>query len=167
MPNWNSFYRRFLEVDKHLNVLSCDALRNIIESQTSITQPSNLRSSLKTKETNLNVDKNYDCENDGEDDEIIPTIDIGTQTSFYLSEVDPMTLEDDVILANFCDQDERLVCLVCYKIFPSNIEQDLALFKKHLSSHKKASLKKVKVLQRKSSSVSPCYSDDIHPGKLG
>lgn len=76
-----------------------------------------------------------------------------------------MTLEDEVILANFCDQDERLVCLVCYKIFPTNIEQDLALFKKHLSSHKKASLKKVKVLQRADGSISPCYSDEEHHGK--
>ena len=104
-------------------------------------------------------DKKEVCDND--EVEIINTFDIGTQTSFYLSEVDPLTLEDDVILSNFCDQDHRLVCLVCYKIFPS-IDQDLINFKKHLSSHKKASLRKVRVHQRPSSSESPCYSDDLN-----
>ena len=123
------------------------------------------RPEMRSNQAAPNVEKTEEFVIDEEDPDIIPTTDIGTQTSFYLSEVDPLTLEDDVILANFCDQDERLVCLVCYKIFSSNIEQDLALFKKHLSGHKKASLKKVRVLQRPSCSESPCYSDDVCHGK--
>ena len=146
---------------RNLNISSSDSFKNIIEHSTRII---NRNKELLSSNT-LNKERLDNFVNEDEDDEIIPTIDIGTQTSFYLSEVDPMTLEDDVLLANFCDQDERLVCLVCYKIFPSTVEQDLAIFKKHLSSHKKASLKKVRVHQRPSSSISPCYSDDVNHGK--
>ena len=112
---------------RNLNISSSDSFKNIIEHSTRII---NQNKELLSSNT-LNKERLDNFVNEDEDDEIIPTIDIGTQTSFYLSEVDPMTLEDDVLLANFCDQDERLVCLVCYKIFPSTVEQDLAIFKKH------------------------------------
>ena len=58
----------------------------------------------KNKSKTGRLDNKEVCDND--EVEVIPTFDIGTQTSFYLSEVDPLTLEDDVILSNFCDQDQ-------------------------------------------------------------
>ena len=172
VANWHSFHHCFSHVVKEFGASSCSEFQEILGNQINVPQ-SGIDEEIppKTKAVNLQTEKDYESDNelddddDEDDDEMVPTTDIGTQTSFYLSEVDPMTLQDDVILTNFCDQDERLVCLVCYKIFPSNIEQDLALFKKHLAGHKKTSLKRVKVLQ-KTSSVSPCYSDDVNQGKF-
>ena len=160
---WQSFHQSIVHVAGALNAPILEAIWDL-HKQT-IGSEANENISTKDKNRILNIENTDELLYDEEDNEIIPTIDIGTQTSFYLSEVDPLTLEDDVILANFCDQDERLVCLVCYKIFSSNNEQDLALFKKHLSGHKKASLKKVRVHQRPSCSESPCYSDGICHGK--
>ena len=141
-----------------LHLSNLDSIWNLIETQPNTALNESHKLSKSTTEISR-LARIEVCNND--EVEVIPTIDIGTQTSFYLSEVDPLSLEDDVILSNFCDQDQRLVCLVCYKIFPS-IDQDLVIFKQHLSSHKKASLRKVRVHQRPSRSESPCYSDDLH-----
>ena len=154
---WQTFLRTIVHVSDALHLSNLDSIWNLIETRPNINDLNNDVSKNKSKIGQL--DKKEVCDDD--EVELIPTFDIGTQTSFYLSEVDPLTLEDDVILSNFCDQDHRLVCLVCYKIFPS-IDQDLINFKKHLSSHKKASLRKVRVHQRPSSSESPCYSDDFN-----
>ena len=153
---WQAFLQTIVHVANALNLSNLDSIWNLIKTQPKI---HTLDYDLSQK-TQKRIGKT-EVSNNEEDEEMVPTIDIGTQTSFYLSEVDPLTLEDDVILSNFCDQDQRLVCLVCYKIFPSN-DQDLDIFKKHLSSHKKTSLRKVRVHQRPSRSESPCYSDDLH-----
>ena len=162
---WQSFHQSIGHVADALNVPILESIWDLIKHEKNIGNEIHEKIPTRNKNRIVNVEKTEEFVNEEEDNEIVPTIDIGTQTSFYLSEVDPLTLEDDVILSNFCDQDERLVCLVCYKIFSSNIEQDLVLFKKHLSGHKKASLKKVRVHQRPSCSESPCYSDDVCHGK--
>ena len=162
---WDSFRQSISHIAQILYIPNAEKLWKLIEPSANTSNEKDNNSTLKFKASSQNQERLIEAKNEEEDDEMIPTTDIGTQTSFYLSEVDPMKMENDVILSNFCDQDERLVCLVCYKIFNSNVEKDLIAFKKHLSSHKKASLKKVKVLQRASRSESPSYSDGISEGK--
>ena len=162
---WDSFRQSISHIAQILYIPNAEKLWKLIEPTANTSNEKGDNSTLKFKASSQNQERLIEAKNEEEDDEMIPTTDIGTQTSFYLSEVDPMKMENDVILSNFCDQDERLVCLVCYKIFNSNVEKDLIAFKKHLSSHKKASLKKVKVLQRASRSESPSYSDGISEGK--
>ncbi len=58
-----------------------------------------------------------------------------------LSDVDIMSLSDDTISDNFSDQHARLVCLICYKIFPPG---QVVSYKEHVFSHKRAALSKIR-----------------------
>ena len=55
------------------------------------------------------------------------------QISTTLTELNVMQLSDKTIVQNFSNQDGKLVCLVCYQIFTSNL--DLSSFRQHLSTH--------------------------------
>ena len=46
--------------------------------------------------------------------------------------IDAKDMNEDIIKKNFCDQDGRLVCLICYKIFNKN---SFELFKSHFKTH--------------------------------
>ena len=57
-------------------------------------------------------------------------------------------LSDKIIFEHFTNQNDQLVCRVCYKIFPSNC--DVSNFREHLSNHS-LSNKKLKQLLKMSS----------------
>lgn len=62
--------------------------------------------------------------------------------------VDPMTLDDQTLIENFSDQEQRLVCLVCYQIFTAIQHQDdnfCQSFRTHLASHTKSALKEIRI----------------------
>ena len=61
-----------------------------------------------------------------------------------LSDVDISSISDRTILENFSDQEARLVCLVCYKIFGP---EEYATFRSHVTNHKRSALSKVRLRQ--------------------
>ena len=60
----------------------------------------------------------------------------------YLSEFDLESLDDQILTANFSDQEGRLVCLVCYKIFGA---QHHSAFRNHLTAHPRAMTRRIKL----------------------
>ena len=61
-----------------------------------------------------------------------------------LSDVDISSISDRTILENFSDQEARLVCLVCYKIFGP---EEYSSFRSHVTNHKRSALSKVRLRQ--------------------
>ena len=64
--------------------------------------------------------------------------------SACLSDVDISSISDRTILENFSDQEARLVCLVCYKIFGP---EEYSGFRSHVTNHKRSALSKVRLRQ--------------------
>ena len=64
--------------------------------------------------------------------------------SACLSDVDISSISDRTILENFSDQEARLVCLVCYKIFGP---EEYSSFRSHVTNHKRSALSKVRLRQ--------------------
>jgi len=67
--------------------------------------------------------------------------------------LNPIELDDRTLVDNFSDQDQRLVCLVCYKIFQNDFPDNGAFFrsfKEHLETHSKSQLKKIKIIKTQS-----------------
>ena len=67
--------------------------------------------------------------------------------------LNPIELDDRTLVDNFSDQDQRLVCLVCYKIFQNDFPDHDAFFrsfKEHLETHSKSQLKKIKIIKTQS-----------------
>lgn len=64
------------------------------------------------------------------------------EDTFLLSDVDIDSLSKEVLNENFSDQNARLVCLICYKIFGS---QEHVKYKEHMTRHTQLELKKVPI----------------------
>ena len=64
---------------------------------------------------------------------------------------DPMSLDNSTLVENFSDQEQRLVCLVCYKIFAREEPKSkwFSSFKRHLSSHPQSALKRIQIRKHK------------------
>ena len=58
--------------------------------------------------------------------------------------MDISSISDRTILENFSDQEARLVCLVCYKIFGP---EEYSSFRSHVTNHKRSALSKVRLRQ--------------------
>jgi DNA-directed RNA polymerase subunit RPC12/RpoP len=65
-----------------------------------------------------------------------------------LSDVDISSIPDRTINENFSDQDARLVCLVCYKIFGA---AEYSSYRAHVVNHTMSALSKVRLRQ-----IQPC-----------
>ena len=68
------------------------------------------------------------------------------QTSLELNQSNIEKLSDEDFQGNFSDQEGRLVCLVCYKMFQPN---NFLLLRRHLTTHPDSLLKKISVQQFK------------------
>ncbi|TRY74503.1 hypothetical protein TCAL_01664 [Tigriopus californicus] len=64
------------------------------------------------------------------------------EDTFLLSDVDIDSLSEEILNENFADQNARLVCLICYKIFGS---QEHVKYKEHMTQHTQLELKRVPV----------------------
>ena len=62
--------------------------------------------------------------------------------SLCLTDVDILSLDEDTLDTNFTDQDARLVCLVCYKIFPPGQHEQ---YRTDVSGHPRAALAKIHI----------------------
>ncbi len=61
-----------------------------------------------------------------------------------LSDVDIASIPDSTIVENFSDQEARLVCLVCYKIFGPS---EYSSFRSHVVNHTRSALSKIRLRQ--------------------